>query len=421
MIRRQITFIAMTCCLAGSLLAKDNVPLDSIVAVVDKTPITQSQLNQTMTQIKSQLQAADQPLPNEHQLNQDVLNLLIDKTLQLNLAKHLGLKASEQDVQQHLQKLAKDSGLSPTDLQAQLAAQGSLGQQQLRDNLLMHQLQRAQVVSHIHISDNEINTMIDKLTEMDRKQIRYKLQHIWVPVATTADKKTQMQAKRIARGLAHSLRQATADLPKTIEGIAITNEAWDWRTSEQLPELFVLPVQSLVTHQISQVIHAPNGYHLLKLLDKQYPKPAQQPMSFHLKQIVRRIPDLAATQFIKQQMDEIYHRLQQGADFAKVAKVSSQQPKTASQGGDTGWLNENDMPPELLQYVKSLSVGELSQPIKVDNAWFLILKVDERENHDPYQQRRQQARQILLQQKFGIGMQNWLQKLRSQAFIQQYI
>ena len=411
----------MTCCLAVSLFAKDNVPLDSIVAVVDKTPITQSQLNQTMTQIKSQLQAADQPLPNEHQLNQDVLNLLIDKTLQLNLAKHLGLKASEQDVQQHLQKLAKDSGLSPTDLQAQLAAQGSLGQQQLRDNLLMHQLQRAQVVSHIHISDNEINTMIDKLTEMDRKQIRYKLQHIWVPVATTADKKAQMQAKRIARGLAHSLHQATADLPKTIEGIAITNEAWDWRTSEQLPELFVLPVQSLVTHQISQVIHAPNGYHLLKLLDKQNPKPAQQPMSFHLKQIVRRIPDPAATQFIKQQMDEIYHRLQQGADFAKVAKVSSQQPKTASQGGDTGWLNENDMPPELLQYVKSLSVGELSQPIKVDNAWFLILKVDERENHDPYQQRRQQARQILLQQKFGIGMQNWLQKLRSQAFIQQYI
>jgi len=77
--------------------------------------------------------------------------------------------------------------------------------------------------------------------------------------------------------------------------------------------------------------------------------------------------------------------------------------------------------PLFLSVLAKLKIGEISQPIRTNAAWYLIEKIGERPAKKDTQNFKLRARNILLQQKFAIGMQNWLSSLRSQAFIQKYI
>lgn len=65
------------------------------------------------------------------------------------------------------------------------------------------------------------------------------------------------------------------------------------------------------------------------------------------------------------------------ADFAAVAKASSDDKASAAEGGDLGWRSADQLDPELAKIAFALRVGEVSQPILQPNGYALI-RVDER-------------------------------------------
>jgi parvulin-like peptidyl-prolyl isomerase len=69
-------------------------------------------------------------------------------------------------------------------------------------------------------------------------------------------------------------------------------------------------------------------------------------------------------------------RIEAGEAFADVAQEVSEDPGSAANGGDLGWFGRGQMVPEFEEAAFSLKVGELSQPIKTDFGYHLIL-VDE--------------------------------------------
>lgn len=68
-------------------------------------------------------------------------------------------------------------------------------------------------------------------------------------------------------------------------------------------------------------------------------------------------------------------RLGGGANFSQVA---AEQPETAGNGGDIGWLSESQMRPEIRAAVKPLRKGGLSDPIRLDDGWHIIKLVETR-------------------------------------------
>lgn len=71
-------------------------------------------------------------------------------------------------------------------------------------------------------------------------------------------------------------------------------------------------------------------------------------------------------------------RLQDGADFAKLAKQHSTGPSGAK-GGDLGWFEKGVMVPEFESAAFKLKVGQFSRPIKTVFGWHLIELVDAEE------------------------------------------
>ena len=78
-----------------------------------------------------------------------------------------------------------------------------------------------------------------------------------------------------------------------------------------------------------------------------------------------------------QKAEEILNRLREDGDFAALANEFSQDPLTASQGGDLGWKKPGELPEDLDKALFEMVPGQISEkPVKSPEG-FHILKVDE--------------------------------------------
>jgi len=74
---------------------------------------------------------------------------------------------------------------------------------------------------------------------------------------------------------------------------------------------------------------------------------------------------------------EIKKQLDEGADFAELAKSESSCP-SASRGGDLGYFTRDTMVPEFANAAFALKVGEISEPVKTQFGWHIIKVTDKK-------------------------------------------
>lgn len=74
--------------------------------------------------------------------------------------------------------------------------------------------------------------------------------------------------------------------------------------------------------------------------------------------------------------EKVLKRLRGGEEFAKLAKKYSQDKKTASKGGDLGFVEAGELPRELSDSAFSLKKGEFCEPVKTAQG-YALLSVDE--------------------------------------------
>ena len=75
--------------------------------------------------------------------------------------------------------------------------------------------------------------------------------------------------------------------------------------------------------------------------------------------------------------NELYQKLQQGATFEELARITFQEPTLASNGGYLGYFGKDEMDPEFEKVAFSLKVGEISPPVRTQYG-YSIIKVEDR-------------------------------------------
>jgi peptidyl-prolyl cis-trans isomerase D len=81
---------------------------------------------------------------------------------------------------------------------------------------------------------------------------------------------------------------------------------------------------------------------------------------------------------IKAKADSLLKQLKSGGDFAKLATENSQDPGSATKGGDLGWLTHGQTVPEFDKAAFTLKPGEISDLIKTQYGYHII-QVQEKE------------------------------------------
>lgn len=82
----------------------------------------------------------------------------------------------------------------------------------------------------------------------------------------------------------------------------------------------------------------------------------------------------------KQQAEKIIKKIENGEDFAELAKKYSDDKATAKDGGNLGYFNTDDMDENFMDAVKKLKNNEYTkEPVKTQYGYHIILKVDQKE------------------------------------------
>jgi peptidylprolyl isomerase len=108
------------------------------------------------------------------------------------------------------------------------------------------------------------------------------------------------------------------------------------------------------------------------------------PAQLRLAQIFVPVPQGAsadADQAAEDQIGDLRRKARaRGADFAALARQASQHKDSAENGGDMGWLPEDQLLPEIRQAVAGLDKGAISPPIRSQAGWHLIRLIDRKES-----------------------------------------
>jgi peptidyl-prolyl cis-trans isomerase SurA len=97
-----------------------------------------------------------------------------------------------------------------------------------------------------------------------------------------------------------------------------------------------------------------------------------------LSHILLTIPEAASTEAaaeIQRNADDIYARLQDGADFRELAARFSEGP-TALEGGSLGWLQGQQIPSIFTEVLQDLKAGDITEPFRTPNS-IHVVKVDD--------------------------------------------
>ncbi len=92
--------------------------------------------------------------------------------------------------------------------------------------------------------------------------------------------------------------------------------------------------------------------------------------------ILLKLPQDASEEEVeakRKQIEEIRARIEKGADFAKVAKEVSEDPGSGKNGGDLGFFSRNAMVKPFADKVFNMKKGEISQPVRTQFGWHIIL------------------------------------------------
>jgi len=115
----------------------------------------------------------------------------------------------------------------------------------------------------------------------------------------------------------------------------------------------------------------------------------------------------------KAKADQIHQQLENGADFARLARQFSEDESSAEQGGDfTAQKGATVAPFDKVAF--ELETGELSEPVKTQFGWHVIEAVDDvmAASTQALADVEEQISSTLLEQKKNTRIQEWVQELQ---------
>lgn len=109
---------------------------------------------------------------------------------------------------------------------------------------------------------------------------------------------------------------------------------------------------------------------------KDHPEKIQLPEKRNVRHILIMSPqeaDVAAAEAAKTKVEGLLAQIKQGADFAELAKGNSEDPGSASRGGELGFFQRGDMVPEFEAAAFALNkAGDLSEIVKTSYGYHLL-------------------------------------------------
>ena len=189
------------------------------------------------------------------------------------------------------------------------------------------------------------------------------------------------------------------------------------RPADRLPEVFVKAVRPLKSGEVSpDLLRSAAAFHILKLIERK--DEAFSVQQVRARHILLRPSAALTNEAAARRLSQFRREILAGSkSFEQLARDNSED-SSAAQGGDLGWASAGSYVPEFEEALAALDVGGISEPLVTRFGVHLVQVVDRRQVTLDAKQQREQARNILREQKFEEAYVEWLRDLRGRAYIE---
>jgi len=401
--------------------------IDGVAAIVNDGVVLKSQLRDQTNMVIKRASQSDPPLqlPPADILREQLLERLIDSEVQMQRAERIGLQISDQMLNQAIERMAQANGIPFEDMPAVLAQDGTdygTFREELRNEMTLEQLRQIDVGRSIQVSPREIQNCIADLEGSVASESDYNLSHILVslPESASSNEVSEIQAKvaDIYEQLQNGADFGEMAVRHSNAQTALEGGTLGWMKGSEMPTIYTDVVVSLTTGEVSEPFRSASSYHIVKVNDMRSAIQRSEVNQVLIRHILITPNEIIDDETAKQRLDDAVVRLQEGEEFRELAKLLSDDPGSANDGGEMSWTTGDTFVPEFTAVVDSLETGVVSEPFRSRYGWHILEVMDRRVYDNTEDLKATNCENRIINSKMEEESQLWAQRLREQAFVE---
>lgn len=410
-------------CWGGGVSAAP-IQIDRIVAVVNNGVITEFELRNRVDQVLRQMAGQKTQPPPRRVIEKQMLERMITEKALLQIAEDTNIRVDGPQLDRAIANIAQRNKLDPDAFRKAVEAEGTnfdTFREQIRTEIIVGRLRDREVESRVMVTDAEIDNYLASSARDASQQEEYNLGHILVlaPEGASPEKLAELRAKA-EKALAElkagvnfaQVSAAYSDAQNALQGGSL-----GWRSQAQLPGLFIDSVKPLKIGELSGIIRSPNGFHILKLLDKRGKDIQLIVSQTHARHILVKTNEVVIDADARTRLFQLKERIENGTPFDELAKLHSDD-LSASKGGDLGWLNPGDTVPDFERAMDALQPSQVSEPVRSPFGWHLIQVLERRDQDVSQERKRLEARRAIRARKAEEAFDDWVRQARDRAYVE---
>ncbi|WP_448245761.1 peptidylprolyl isomerase SurA [Thalassotalea agariperforans] len=406
-----------------SVIAKQ-VELDRVAAIVNKSVVLESEVQELMTTVKNGAKKNNQALPSDRAIRAQVMDKLINDTLIIDLGERMGVQISDAQLDETLNNMASQNQMTIEQLRASIIAEGMSFEsyrETVRKELITGEVRRSAVRRRIYISPQDIENLLGSMKEQTNDSVEYHLGHILIEFPTDANQEEMNSAKVRAEKVIELLNNgsdfAKIAIASSGDDNALKGGDFGWKTINEMPTLFSEIIDGKEKGAILGPIRTGLGFSIVKILDVRG-KEVVEIEEVNSRHILIEPSIILSEAKAEATLQGFLDQIKAGeADFAELAKEHSDGP-SGVKGGELGWTDPNNFDPAFKDMLASLKVDEYSKPFRSSFGWHIVQLTGRRTLDATKQMNENKAYQILYQRKFGVEAARWIKETRDQAYIE---
>jgi len=398
--------------------------LDRVAAVVNDGVVLSSELDEQVAEITTRISGQGMEMPPAAVLRQQVLDRLVLQEIQMQRAQRAGIRINDEALNSALADVAQRNGIPLADLPKVLASQGvdyNAYRESVRREMTTQVLRQRDVLQRINVSPREIEQFIAKDKNRPSEANEYNLSHILIAVPQDPSTQQLEEAARRAEDVSRRARAgedfAQLAIANSNSQTALEGGALGWRRGPEIPTVLADLVVPLKAGETSEPLRTPSGYHIVRLNELRGEAAQGLVEQTKARHILLKPTEIQDDATVEQRLRAVRERILKGEDFAGLAKTLSEDPGSATEGGDLGWTTPGTFVPEFDKALAALQQDEISQPFRSQFGWHIVQLLGRRQFDNTEEMRRQRAFMQLRESKAEEEIELWLRRLRDEAYV----
>jgi len=389
-----------------------------IAAVVNEDVISAYELNQRVLLVLVTSSMADNP-ENRRRLREQILRNMIDEQLQLQEAKRLNIRVSDEDVDKMLAGLNAQNKLPPGSLENVLQrarVDVNVLRAKLRADESWNRVLRNRLSQQVYISDEEVEEELKRLKAVQNLP-RHHVAEIYLPLDNPDNER---QVRDVADRLMQQIRSGAnfSALAREFSQSASAAVGGDlgWVTKGQLDPQIDNALTGMSKGQVAGPVQTLGGFYILRLIDRVVPSAGgNTEVRIDYTQLILPLPADAGPDAVKkeQELAEQVRADVQSCDDMRAAAREMEAPKS----GDVTDASLKELPAPIRSAMSDLGVGQTTAPIRVAEGLFLATLCGKTGGGAGALPSVEDVRNRLGNDRFNLLIRRYMRDLRQTAFV----